>query len=145
MKLVIEFSKAEKQAVIDAFELNLDQEQDKSYQISGKFGKITYRKNRSLEVDFVEGYFVEYSKIIKSFVTMLKSIAQMIVNLQDNWLEDPVVEEIEDDLICPVEKIEKDWERNLSVFLFFVIYFLIIYYIYEGVEDLNKNKDITLY
>lgn len=108
MKLVIEFSKAEKQAVVDAFELNLDQEQDKSCQISGKFGKITYRKNRSLEVDFEEGYIVEYSKIIKSFVTMLKSIAQMIVNLQDNWLEDPVVEEIEDDLICPVEKIKKD-------------------------------------
>ena len=65
-------------------------------------------KGCPIDVSFEEEYFIQYSKIIKSCVTMLKSIAQMIVNLQEDWLGEPEVREIEDDLICPVEKIEKD-------------------------------------
>ncbi len=114
MKIKIEFEQKEKIEIASTLECPLTE--DKKEGTKGKFGSFIYDPKGSIDIELKTEFILAYTSVIKSAVGLIKSFVATIEVLTKSWLED--IERInfeeetdtksEEDLICPVERINKE-------------------------------------
>lgn len=121
MKLRIEFSQREKEALINSCKIGPEMDIEIPHlKAKGKFGVLEI-SNNTYEVNLVEDFMVQYSNIIGKAVDMLKTLLELYMNLISEWFDDAEEEIIEDEeqnseeeLICPVQRLVEEDETGLS-------------------------------
>lgn len=115
MKIKIEFEKKEKIEIINALECPLLE--DKKEGCKGKFGSFIYDPEGNIDIELKTEFILAYTSVIKSAMGLIKSFIATIEIFTTSWLEDiePIKFEeekentkTEEDLICPVERINKE-------------------------------------
>ena len=116
MKIKIEFEQKEKIEIASALECPLTEKLDKKEGTKGKFGSFIYDPEGSIDIELKTEFILACTSVIKSAVGLIKSFVATIEVFTKSWLED--IERInfeeetdtksEEDLICPVERINKE-------------------------------------
>lgn len=113
MKIVVEFNKEEKDAIVNAMEIQY--ESDKNETFSGKFGNFVYDKEKGFELNLESAFIIAYTKLIKSAVHLLKAFFSSVESFSDTWFDDikhetesDDEEKKEEELICPVKRLEPE-------------------------------------
>lgn len=98
MKIRIEFTEVEKQAILNSIDCEVE---DKSKKTISKAGVVTYLKNKNLiDIDFKENYMLSVASFTGRIIRMVTDIMKVTESFITEWCSDDVAEEEinEDDL-----------------------------------------------
>ena len=91
MKIKIEFTKEERNAVIETLELSKEVESD-STNCRGSFGEFDYdSQDNKIEIDLVPDMFIGYLKIISNLIKPFKQYIEFLYSCLSKWFDDAEV------------------------------------------------------
>lgn len=92
MRIRIEFTEEERKAFMEATDTTYDVALEKA---KGDFGEWEYNgKNRTIEMDFKEGFIVSYALLIGTGISMVKSWLHACNLFKSSWLSKGTKKEV---------------------------------------------------